>query len=164
MSTFEDILRTSLIGGIEGNGAHADASNTLDGLDWQLAGRKLPDAPYTIQQCANHIIFWNGFSLAVLRGENPTAPEHDVDSWPGPDAPASAADWDGFVGAFKGSLAALTARIQDGELDGMTPSGRRLRADVLRAMGNHVSYHVGQIALLRRMMGAWPPPTGGDTW
>ena len=46
----------------------------------------------------------------------------------------------------------------------MMPSGRRSRADVLRAMGNHVSYHVGQIALLRRMMNAWPPPGGGDTW
>jgi hypothetical protein len=26
------------------------------------------------------------------------------------------------------------------------------------------SYHVGQIALLRRQAGAWPPERGGDTW
>ncbi|MBI1739487.1 MAG: hypothetical protein HYR57_01185 [Candidatus Koribacter versatilis] len=28
----------------------------------------------------------------------------------------------------------------------------------------HNSYHVGQIALLRRQLGAWPPRRGGDTW
>ena len=43
-------------------------------------------------------------------------------------------------------------------------AGVRTRLDVLRAMGNHVSYHGGQIALVRRMLGAWPPPGGGDTW
>jgi uncharacterized damage-inducible protein DinB len=28
----------------------------------------------------------------------------------------------------------------------------------------HNSYHVGQIALLRRTLGAWPPRGGGDSW
>jgi len=28
----------------------------------------------------------------------------------------------------------------------------------------HNSYHAGQIALLRRQFGAWPPRRGGDTW
>jgi uncharacterized damage-inducible protein DinB len=28
----------------------------------------------------------------------------------------------------------------------------------------HNSYHVGQIAMLRRMLSLWPPRAGGDTW
>jgi hypothetical protein len=24
--------------------------------------------------------------------------------------------------------------------------------------------HLGQVVLLRRLLGAWPPPGGGDTW
>ena len=28
----------------------------------------------------------------------------------------------------------------------------------------HNSYHVGQIAMIRRALGAWPPQGGGDTW
>jgi len=35
---------------------------------------------------------------------------------------------------------------------------------VLWQMVAHNSYHAGQIALLRRMLGAWPPTGGGDTW
>jgi uncharacterized damage-inducible protein DinB len=36
--------------------------------------------------------------------------------------------------------------------------------DVLWQMVAHNSYHTGQIALLRRAFGFWPPPGGGDTW
>ncbi len=35
---------------------------------------------------------------------------------------------------------------------------------VLWQMVAHNSYHVGQIAMVRRMLGAWPPRGGGDSW
>ncbi len=35
---------------------------------------------------------------------------------------------------------------------------------VLWQMVAHNSYHVGQITLIRRALGAWPPRGGGDTW
>jgi uncharacterized damage-inducible protein DinB len=28
----------------------------------------------------------------------------------------------------------------------------------------HNSYHIGQVVILRRMLGAWPPLDGSDTW
>jgi uncharacterized damage-inducible protein DinB len=36
--------------------------------------------------------------------------------------------------------------------------------EMLHLIGSHTSYHVGQVALLRQMLGAWPPPSGGVTW
>jgi uncharacterized damage-inducible protein DinB len=36
--------------------------------------------------------------------------------------------------------------------------------DVLWQMVAHNSYHIGQVAMLRRAFGAWPPASGGDTW
>jgi uncharacterized damage-inducible protein DinB len=36
--------------------------------------------------------------------------------------------------------------------------------EVLWQMVAHNSYHVGQIALIRRALGAWPPRAGGDKW
>jgi uncharacterized damage-inducible protein DinB len=35
---------------------------------------------------------------------------------------------------------------------------------VFMQMVAHNSYHVGQIAMLRQALGAWPPRGGGDTW
>jgi len=31
-------------------------------------------------------------------------------------------------------------------------------------LANHNSYHLGQIVSLRRLIGAWLPPSGGATW
>jgi uncharacterized damage-inducible protein DinB len=35
---------------------------------------------------------------------------------------------------------------------------------VLWQMVGHNSYHLGQIALIRRALGVWPPRAGGDRW
>jgi len=31
-------------------------------------------------------------------------------------------------------------------------------------MAAHNSHHLGQVVLLRLMLGAWPPPSGSYTW
>jgi uncharacterized damage-inducible protein DinB len=36
--------------------------------------------------------------------------------------------------------------------------------DVLMQLVAHNSYHLGQIAMLRRALGVWPPRGGGDSW
>ena len=167
MSTAPDLeaaVLETLVAGVSGKGAHVDTERALDGLDWQLAGRAVPGVPYTILQSANHIIFWNGYTLAHLAGQTPRPPEHAADGWPGAAAPASREEWGAFVRAYQASLAALAEAMRARRFTEIQPTRARTRLDVLRAMTNHVSYHVGQIALLRRMLGSWPPPGGGDTW
>ncbi len=36
--------------------------------------------------------------------------------------------------------------------------------DILQAMASHISYHLAEIIILRRIFGAWPPPSGGYVW
>jgi hypothetical protein len=158
----EDAVLATLVAGVAGGGAHLDSGTVLDGLDWKLAGRAIQGSPYTILQCANHIIYWNGYAIAAMAGQSPKPPEHAVDGWPGPVAPTSDEEWQAFIKAYKASLAALVKAAQERRFTDLIVT--RIRLDSLRAMTQHVSYHVGQIALLRRMLGSWPPPTGGDTW
>jgi hypothetical protein len=47
----------TLVSGVAGGGAHLDSATVLDGLDWTLAGKEIAGSPYTILQCANHIIY-----------------------------------------------------------------------------------------------------------
>ena len=158
----ESAVLATLISGVAGGGAHLDSSTVLDGLDWTLAGKEVPGAPYTILQAANHIIYWNGYAVAAIRGESPTPPAHWQDGWPGPKAPASEEEWKALVRAFKASLASLLETVKQKRFTDLIVTRNRL--DSLRAMTQHVSYHVGQIALLRRILGSWPPPGGGDSW
>jgi hypothetical protein len=38
------------------------------------------------------------------------------------------------------------------------------RLEMLHTIAGHNSYHVGQVVLLRQLLAAWPPPSGGLTW
>ncbi len=161
----EATLRDALVHGVAGHGAHVDPARALDALDWRLAGRRIEGAPYTIQQIAHHILFWNGFCASALSGHIPPRPPHDGDSWPGPEAPQSEAEWELFTNAYRESLLRLADVARRGPLTAPPGQGEKHPgAEWLRSVLQHTSYHVGQIALLRRLMGSWPPPGGGDTW
>jgi hypothetical protein len=41
--------------------------------------------------------------------------------------------------------------------------GDKTHVEMARVIGAHNSYHAGQAALLRQVLGAWPPPSGGLT-
>lgn len=154
------VLRNALAG----RGAHLQPARALAGLPWERAGERPAGSPHTIWQILSHMIFWQDFILAQLRGEDPPFPEHAADSWPGAEAPASEAEWRAAVEHFtRGLDEAMRHTRRDLESELSSRPGRT-RAESLVALAQHNSYHAGQVILLRRMLGAWPPPGGGDTW
>ncbi len=155
-------LRRAALLALEGRSAHVAIPAVLDGLDWQLAGRIVPDAPYTIFQELNHMIYWLEYFLQWASGPKPVLPDGAKVGWPGPAAPASARDWDDAKGRFLEGFQAMQDRAREGEL--LAPVEKGVLLLVVQAAALHNSYHAGQIVLLRRMLGAWPPPGGGDTW
>ncbi len=44
------------------------------------------------------------------------------------------------------------------------PLGQYTVGDVLVHVGAHNAHHLGQVVLLRQLLGAWPPPAGSWTW
>jgi uncharacterized damage-inducible protein DinB len=72
---------------------------------------------------------------------------------------------DGAVERFNQGLTVVQGLINPDTLDEVLPNwAYRTRSEAIALVAAHNSYHIGQIVLLRRMLGAWPPPTGGDTW
>jgi uncharacterized damage-inducible protein DinB len=158
------VLTRMLAKGLEGKGAHALSSGSLQGLDWKAAGQKPAGSPHSIFMIVNHTVYWQEFLLARLRGENPTVPAHAADSWPGAEAPETEADWEEAVTQFQEGLKlALAEAEKDPEGEVVSRPGVA-RAELIDQIANHNTYHLGQVALLRRMLASWPPPCGGDTW
>ena len=150
---------------LRGEGAHVEVSAALDGMSWELAGRRPPGAPHTVFQILNHLIYWQDVFIRRLTGAHAPSPPHAAVGWPGGDAPPSEAEWLAAVGRFNAGLTAVQALVSAPTLDEPLPNwNHRTRADAIAATASHNSYHLGQIVLLRRMLGAWPPPTGGDSW
>ena len=159
------VLARTLSNALRGVGAHLDSPAALDGLAWELAGARPAGSPYSAYRILNHLIYWQDVFVRRADGAHAPTPPHDADGWPGDDAPTSETDWLGAVARFGGGLAALQARAAADPLDEPLPGpDGRTRADAIAAAAAHNSYHLGQIVLLRRMLGAWPPPAGGDSW
>jgi uncharacterized damage-inducible protein DinB len=148
--------------GLVGTGAHVDTSLVFSGLQWTLAGARIPGAPHTLYELLNHMIYWQEWVARWLLGESPPTPTHASGGWPGPPAPESRVEWNRAVRRFRKGLTQLGRQARQADLI----ARRRAKSplEMLRTIGAHSSYHAGQAALMRRMLGAWPPPGGGLTW
>lgn len=156
-----------------GKGAHADALRTLDGLTWVLAGQRPRGAPYSVHGLVWHMAFWMENELERIDGRTPAYPARASLGWPD-DTPPQENDWSHTVARFKAALERL-AHFAEASVEvrgravpvtseaGHANQGKTVE-DVVWQTVVHNSHHLGQVVLLRRLLGAWPPPGGGDTW
>jgi uncharacterized damage-inducible protein DinB len=156
-----------------GKGAHANPVACVEDLSAELAGRRVENLPHSIWQLVWHVNFWTDYDLRRIRGEKPRYPEHASESWPAASAPPSEAQWKKEVARFTELIGVLAAMAESDsselgrEVPPTHPSHEKRTSSVLALLWQilaHNSYHVGQIALLRRALGAWPPQGGGDSW
>ena len=162
MSETKDELRAVVLQALSGRGAHALVRGGFDGLTWEQAGAAVATGNHTIFQLLNHLVYWQDFALAWIDGDKPPTPEHAAESWPGESVPSGTEEWQQAVERFFLGLEALESRAEGLEL--LAPRGPKSVLEILQLIASHNSYHLGQVAWVRRTLGAWPPPGGGATW
>jgi uncharacterized damage-inducible protein DinB len=157
---------------VYGKGAHVDPVACLEDISAELANRTVAGYPHSIWHIIEHMNYWMDYDLSKIAGENRPYPDQAIESWPthlssGIEAWQSTTrrfvDLLARIAQLAGSdAAALERKIQN------VGSPNSPRESTVQAMlwqiVAHNSYHAGQIALLRRQFGAWPPKRGGDTW
>jgi uncharacterized damage-inducible protein DinB len=165
---------------VYGKGAHVDPVACVEDISAELATRTVPDYPHSIWQIVEHMNYWIDYDLSKIAGENRPYPDKAIEGWPthaNRDAEGRACDeaeaWRTTTHRFTDLLMRLArlAESDSSELKRMVKdvgSPKSPRESTVHAMlwqiAAHNSYHAGQIALLRRQFGAWPPERGGDTW
>src|SRR6266849_10593493 len=154
-------------------GALASSIACVEGLTAELASRRVEGFPHSIWQLVFHVNYWIDYDLKRIRGERPPYPAHADASWPSSPPPADDAAWKQDVVRFTALLGEVAMLANSGpeklqqEVEAMHPAHERQSSSVQAVLWQtvvHNSYHLGQIALLRRILGVWPPPGGGDTW
>jgi uncharacterized damage-inducible protein DinB len=150
-----------------GVNAHLHTIHALEGLAPSAAGECVAAAPHTIFQILHHMVYWQDIALARLSGEHPESPPTASLGWTAVQAPEDASDWEAAVACFAEGLRTFDALLSGPNLDLDRviddARGSTARDEVLMIQG-HNSYHLGQIVMLRQVLGTWPPPRGGDTW
>ena len=96
--------------------------------------------------------------LEFSRNAKHKSPKWPEGYWPDGDAAPNPAVWDASVAAFRRDLGEMEKLVKDPSKDLFDPiphgQGQTLLREAL-LVADHNSYHVGQLILLRRLLGAW---------
>ena len=159
-------LKDKIISNLVEPDTHVSPATALEGLTVAQARRRPSAGLGTIWEQLAHVVFWQEFVLATVRGRNPRMPASSDGGWPPmPSGRGSDGAWEDLRARFADSLAQLLAIARRSSF--AKPVGRRGKSTLgeeLLTLADHNSYHFGQIVSLRKQIGAWPPPSGGHTW
>lgn len=143
---------------LQKSNAHVNLDAALDELDAKSRGIKLPHLPYTIWQLVEHLRITQQDILDFSENENYKPLDWPKGYWPEETAPANEQEWENSLVEINKSLAAFTKLINDENNDLLEPfphgDGQNLLREAILII-DHLSYHTGQIVLIRRLLDNW---------
>jgi hypothetical protein len=152
-------LREHLLYLLRGGGAHLKFDEAVADLPPALRGAKPPGVPHTPWRLLEHLRIAQWDILEFCRNPEHASPPFPDGYWPRGDAPPSADAWDRSVEGFRADLRAMQDLVADPATDLFAPLPHGQGQTVLREallVADHLSYHLGQLVVVRRLLGAWP--------
>jgi hypothetical protein len=139
--------------------AHAGFDQAVAGLAAPLRGRVPDGLPYSPWQLVEHLRISQRDILDFCLDPDYQERSWPDDYWPRSPVPPSDSAWDESVRRFQEDRAALERLARDPDIDlaARIPHGTGqtyLRELLLTA--DHTAYHVGELIVVRRLLGAWP--------
>ncbi|YCI27144.1 DinB family protein [Paenibacillus sp. Z6-24] len=155
---FARVLVQSLIG----ERGHLPIAKALSDIDLELSGRTVQGVPYSIYQLVSHMNYWQEYMLAHVRGEQPERPQNVSESWPQESQAIDEITWQQLLDDFLHGIDTACELARTVDLSaGLKHFPGETAAGLLRNIASHNTYHLGEIVVLRRLAGKWPPPGGG---
>ncbi|MEO8678518.1 MAG: DinB family protein [Vicinamibacterales bacterium] len=147
--------------------AYAPPAHVLEDLSDAEAVRRIEGAPHSVAEIVAHLVFWQEWFLSRARGVS--APMVGAAAgWP----PAPAGSWNEMrerflsgarEGVSLGSRAERAAQRLAPAIE-FPPLSHYTVTDALTHVAIHNAHHLGQVVVLRQLLGRWPPPSGSWTW
>jgi len=154
----KDALRKHVLELLAGKNAHADFDTTVAKFPLKRAGEKPAGAPYSAWQLLEHMRIAQRDILEFTRNPKHVSPAWPEGYWPETESPPKGAAWSQSVRAFRADLKAMMGLVADPARDLLARiphgQGQTLLREAL-LVADHNSYHVGQLVMMRRLLGAW---------
>ena len=151
-------LREHLLYLLAGGGAHLDFDSVVANLPAAKRGVRPEGLPHSPWELLEHLRIAQWDILEFSRNPQHVSPAWPAGYWPPDPAPPNKTAWDKSVKAFRADLAALGLLVKDPHTDlhARIPhgSGQTILREVLLT-ADHNAYHLGQLVLVRRLLGAW---------
>jgi uncharacterized damage-inducible protein DinB len=159
MTQPNDAVREQLARFLHWEDAHVGFEKSVAGLPAGARGTRPPGFEHSVWDLLEHIrIAQDDILDFCVNAKYEHTMAWPDDYWPKTPAPPSDAAWEASIAAVVASRARLEAVARETpDLTASVPTGNAqqtyLRAVLLAA--DHVAYHVGQIVLVRKALGAW---------
>jgi hypothetical protein len=151
-------LRQQLTEILTWEGAHVNWRTALQDLPVEKRGLRPEGFPHSPWELLEHARITQRDILDFCINPKYKAPEWPAGYWPKTPAPPDDSAWDRSIRAFETDTEAMSKLIENAKTDlfAKIPHGTGqtyLREAVLLA--DHNAYHLGQLVLVRRLLGAW---------
>jgi DinB superfamily len=142
---------------LQGGGAHADFDTAVKGMPPKLRGTKADGLPHTPWQLLEHIRIAQWDILDFSRNPKHKQLPWPEGYWPQNEAPRRG-EWEKSVRQCRADLNTFRKLLKDPRIDlhARIPwgDGQTILREALLA-ADHSSYHLGQLVLVRKALGAW---------
>ena len=151
-------VRQHLLYLLRGGGAHLDFEKAIGDLPANRRGAKPAVVPFTPWALLEHLRIAQWDILEFSRDAKHVSPDWPRGYWPEGDAPSDEAAWGKCLAAFRSGLKAMEKLVANPKTDLFAKIPHGDGQTILREallVADHNAYHLGQLVLLRRLLGAW---------
>lgn len=152
----ETSIRKELRELLEGGNAHLTFEDATRGLPPELRGVRPAGLQHSAWELLEHMRIAQSDILEFVRNPDHVSPVWPEGYWPESPAPRRDADWDRSIKAFRADREAILELLEDDAWDLSQPiphgSGQTLVREAL-LVADHTAYHLGQLMLVRRLLG-----------
>jgi hypothetical protein len=154
----EKSLRKHIADLLSGHNAHVDWKAAFKGIPPKLRGVRPDGMPYSAWELLEHMRIAQWDILEFSRDAKHVSPDWPAECWPETPAPPNANAWDKSLKLFERDLTAMNKLVANPKTDLFARVPHGTGQTILREallVADHNAYHVGQVILVRRILGAW---------
>ena len=152
-------VREHLVWLVEGGHAHAKFDDAVAKMPKDKVGVRPPGSPHSAWELLEHMRLAQEDILRFSLSADWVSPAWPEGYWPPRPAPEEDSEWDRSIRAFRTDLAEFVKAVREPtrNLYEKFPwgEGQTLMREAL-LIADHNSYHLGQLVVVRQLLGAWP--------
>jgi hypothetical protein len=143
---------------LAGGNAHATLEQALADLPAPLRNQAVPEVPYTIWHLVEHLRIAQWDIVEFCLNPQHVSPQWPVGYWPSRTSSVDEAGWQAALRAIAHDQQRFIDLLEDPAAELVAPLAHGEGQSLLREallIGDHAAYHIGEIILLRRVLGIW---------
>ena len=137
-----------------------DTFKVFNLLTVSQASETLENTPKNIWQILNHLIIWQGYQIKLLKGEKPGY-INEFETWSCNKKIEDQNKLDKIINLFNAQIEEIKKELTQsiGEMENI---GQRIK--LFQELASHLSFHLGEVVLIRRQLRSYPLPDEMNTF